>query len=341
MAKVNLITIHWGCSYGGTMQTFATINLLKQLGHDVTLINLVHPKHNLSKNRPSGVSWVFIEIWFALFRFCHFGNMTKKMYELKMEYIPQCDYSIVGSDQVWNEDITKPINIPYFLSFAGESKKLSFSSSFGKYKWENDKETTDLVQSYLSLFNAISVREESGVKICKDIFGLEAIQVLDPTLVYDNYDTLLCKVKRKAILYPFLLINSEEACKICKIVSDETGLPIYRASKIRYALSCGPLSWLRRIKSSEFIITDSFHGLAFSILFHKRFLVVCANEKKFTRLQSLLSLFGLDDRYIRSAEDLRCRLDIIKENIDYEAVDKVLIKERRKSIDFLRKNIDN
>lgn len=322
------------------MQTFATIQLLKQLGHDVTLINLVHPKHKLFEKRPRGVSWIFTEMWFALFRLCHFGKMTKKMYELKKAYIPQCDYTIVGSDQVWNEDITSPINIPYFLDFAEDSERLSFSSSFGKNNWESDKETTVLIKSYLSGFKAISVREESGVRICKDIFGLNALQSLDPTLVYDNYDSLLHNVKSNSVLYPFLLINSKETYEICKIVSDETGLPIYSVSKIRYAISCGPLSWLRRMKSSEFIITDSFHGLAFSIMFHKRFLVVCANEKKFTRLQSLLSLINLNDRYIRSAADLRNRLSIIKSDIDYKAVDRVLMNERRKSIDFLRANID-
>ena len=93
------------------------------------------------------------------------------------------------------------------------------------------------------------------------------------------------------------------------------------------------------MKNSSYIITDSFHGLAFSILFHKQFLVVCADKKKFTRLQSLLHLFNLEDRYILSIEDLKSRKDIITSQINYNTVDVILNKERAKSISFLRNNL--
>lgn len=339
MAKINLITIHWGCSYGGTMQTYATIKLLKELGHEVTLINLVHPKFKLKNRKISLGSWIITEILFFIFQKKHFGEMTKRMYSINKPQIPKADFTIVGSDQVWNEDITSPINMSYFLDFEDDSVKVSFSSSFGKSTWESDKKVTELVKSQLMRFKALSVREESGVRLCKEVFGQNAVHVLDPTLVYEHYDELLHDVNPTAVIYPFLLINTKDTFEICKTVSKETGLSILEMPKIKNIFTSGPTSWLRRIKSSEFIVTDSFHGLAFSIIFHKRFLVVCANEKKFTRLQSLLTLLNLNDRYIRSVDDLRSRLNIINTEIDYDEVEKVLHDERQKAIRFLKENL--
>ena len=87
--------------------------------------------------------------------------------------------------------------------------------------------------------------------------------------------------------------------------------------------------------NSEYIITDSFHGLAFSLIFHKQFLVVCADRKKFARLQSLLDLVGLEERYIHTYDDLVRRKDVVTKQINYEIVDSILNRERERSRSFL------
>lgn len=344
MAKINLLTIHWGLSYGGTMQTYATLKTLRNLGHDVTLINLVHPnlKERKVKFTPKGLLNEVRTLQFVLFRFLHFGKRTKKMYYLNPNYIPEADYTVVGSDQVWNSDITTKIKLSYFLDFAKKTKRLSYASSFGKYEWEEDKEYTTKVKSELTDFKAISVRDESGVKICKDVFGLNAIQLLDPTLMHSDYSELVNKNKHIKEIFAFLLNGkSEENVNICKMVSEELGIPVYHPSRIQKYFGCSPIAWLNRIKNSSFIITDSFHGLALSILFRKQFLVVCADKNKFARLHSLLHLIHYENRHVLSTQDLTSRKEIIFSQIDYEIVDVILTNEREKSMCFLKRNLDN
>ena len=341
MAKVSLLTIHWGNSYGGTMQTYATVKILQEMGHEVQVINLKHPKTKLSNLYKKGFSRSRIcqDLKFYLFKKFFIGHFTDVCYSIEDCKLPDCDIMIVGSDQVWNRDITYPIHKAYFLDFVKGCKKLAFSSSFGKYVWEEDDNYTSFVKGALLDFDAISVREESGVDICRNIFGISATHVLDPTLVYSNFSTLIKKKKPIKSIYPFLLIKNEETVRICNLVSSYLSLPLYKINRLKNFLGFGPLEWLYRIMNSEFIITDSFHGLAFSIIFKKKFIILCADDKKFTRLLSLLKLLHLEDRYVESAEDLQSRLSIIYDNIDYSIVNSILNEERRKAISFLKNNI--
>ena len=339
MARINLLTIHWGCSYGGTMQTYATLKTLRSLGHKVTLINLVHPKIKERKVKltPGSLLSNVRNLQFHIFRFLHFGRQTKRMYSLDSSLLPKADYTIVGSDQVWNSDITTVIKDAYFLGFAKDTQRLSYASSFGKFEWEENESYTDRIKAELSGFKAVSVREETGVSICRNVFGVDAIQLLDPTLFLTDYSRLVRGGKSINQVFPFLLARrNNEHRKICSLVSDVLGLPQYHYNRYQSIFGRSPQKWLKLMKNSAFIITDSFHGLAFSLLFHKQFLVVCADKKKFARLQSLLAVVKLEDRFIQSYEDLMLRLDIIKEQIDYTSVDKLLEREREKTRNFLK-----
>lgn len=323
------------------MQTYATLKTLRSMGYDVTLINLVHPKLKNHKIRLSlkGFLNEVRTLQFACFRFLYFGKHTKKMYSINPKFIPKADYTVVGSDQVWNSDITSPINLEYFLGFDNSASKIAYASSFGKSIWEDDPSNTTYARKALSSFKAISVREHSGVTICRDCFGVESQQLLDPTLVRTDYDELIRSNKRINEIFPFLLVNTEETRMICQEVANTVDLPIYKDNRYRWYFGRSPKRWLKRMKNSSYIITDSFHGLAFSILFHKQFLVVCADNKKFTRLYSLLQLLNLESRYIKSYEDLLCRKDIINSVVDYNQVDSILNAERMKSEAFLKNNI--
>lgn len=341
MARINLLTIHWGNSYGGVMQTYATIKLLKEMGHKVTLINLCHPKrkNELLKKHDTLISWFFEDIQFFLFRLFYFGHKTRRMYTIKDGLIPPCDYTIVGSDQVWNNDITGPIQMSYFLDFVKHGTLLSFASSFGKSEWDCNEYITNKIKICLDNFKAVSVREESGVEICKKTFNREASLVLDPTMIYGKYNQLVKNNKPYHEIFPFLLGRNKNTDIICARISKELGLPLHSTRGWLSFIPAGPKKWLDYMKNSDFIITDSFHGLAFGLIFQKKFIVLCANEKKFTRLHSLLKLLKLEDRYIKSYDDLLNRLSVLHSNIDYKAVEDVLNAERSKSIGFLTENL--
>lgn len=320
------------------MQTYSTIKLLESLGHQVTLINLVHPQSTFKAKYKSLYSlWdSIVYVDFSLFRVNYFKRRTKRMNTISPSCIPECDYFVVGSDQVWNEEITSPINKFYFFDFAENTPRVSLSSSFGKDKIDWSVDYQKFVSDSLHKFKAISVRESSGVQICKELLGLKAVQLLDPTLLWGDFEPLMRKSAEKRQVYPFLFKNSEEADTICHTVSTSLGIPLFTFNYFTRLFGRSPKSWLERMKYSDFIITDSFHGLAFSLIFHKRFIVLCADSKKFTRLKSLLELVHLENRYISSSEDLESRINVLKEDIDYSKVDAILQTKRIEAIVFLK-----
>lgn len=344
MARINLLTIHWGLSYGGTMQTYATVKLLENLGHQVRVINLVHPKEKMSRliAHNHRLSFWIKRIQFAFFRHKYIRHFTQRMYSLHSDKIPPCDYTIVGSDQVWNKDITGPLCYNYYLDFADDSVRISLSSSFGKTKWEEDTEYTQRVKDLLLHFKAISVRELSAQHICQNVFGLNATCLLDPTLLLGNYDSIVEKGREQSILYPFLLEKNDSSKQsICKMLASELETPMYEASRFDSYFKRSPKSWLNKMRNSRYIVTDSFHGLAFSIIFKKDFFVLSTkNPKQFTRLESLLSLLGLSDRYIRSVDDLIKRNDDLRLHIDYGTIDPILETERKKFQSFITQNLE-
>lgn len=323
------------------MQTYATTKLLQSLGHRVSIINLNHPKTRFANLYHKGFSKnrVLKDIKFALFKRYKIGHFTKKMFSVKEDLIPKSDYTIVGSDQVWNRDITNPIDKAYYLGFVKGGKRIAFASSFGKFEWSGNEEEREYIKECFGQFEAISVREQSGVEICSTAFDVRATQVLDPTLCYPHYDKLIGRKKPYHEVFPFLLKNTSETNAICDMVSKRMVLPVYHASRVQNFLGMGPKEWLSRMKHSDYIITDSFHGLAFSLIFNKQFIVLCADDKKFARLRSLLKLVKLDDRYVESKEDLIARIDMINTPIDYSRVNSLLEREREYSISFLTNNI--
>ena len=342
MSKINLLTIHWGCSYGGTLQTYSTIKLLESLGHQVTLINLVHPNSTFKAKYKSLYSlWDSgVYVSFSKFRRMYFPKMTKKMFQITASKIPSCDYYVVGSDQVWNDNITTSLKKSYFLDFVDETPRISLSSSFGKDTFEWSQDYQKFVSDALRRFKAVSVREASGVALCRDYLNVTAIQLLDPTLLWGQFNDIDKVNKGKKQIFPFIFKKSEEVGAITKKISSTLGLPIFSYSYYARLFGRSPQAWLDNMKNSDFIITDSFHGLAFSLMFHKRFVVLCADKQMFTRLQSLLELFNLEERYVSSLTDLNNRIHILKKEIDYSRVDSILNEKRGEAISFLRRVLD-
>ena len=328
MAKVNLLTIHYGKCYGAVMQTFATCRMLEDAGHSVCVINLID---GAQRNK-----WKTFDYWkdsvrefqFWLFKRRYFPKLSNKAYSIQKIKLPDADVTIVGSDQVWNRDITGSFGNTFYLDFVEGSRKIALSSSFGKEHWEESPKFTNKVRQLLSQFNAISVREASGVDIIKEVMGLGAINLLDPTLGYGKFENLLLNHKQLHQVFPFLLLDDEEAMGKANYIAKYLDLPLFKHTTISSHFFNGPRHWLTRIKNSDYVITDSFHGLALSIIFRKQFFVFCASEKKFTRLRSLLKLLSLEDRYVESIEDFDNRKISLLKPIDYLHVGEILNNEQ-------------
>lgn len=340
MSKINLLTIHWGQSYGAVMQTYATCKMLESAGHDVTVINLSPQKAETFFSKCRSCLYLIKKFQFYLFKRRYFSKMTRPMNKISADKLPDADYLVIGSDQVWNPDITREYILNFFGDFVpGDTKVLSLSSSFGKKVWAADEQLTKQVFECINKFTAVSVRESCGVDICKNIFSVEAVKLCDPTLAYAQFCNLVKGKGDNNEIYPFLFRNSQDARDIVCAISEMYQLPIFKNSRVKEYLQSGPIDWIRRIYNSSVVITDSFHGLVFSILFKKNFYVLCADSNKFNRLQSLLEMTGLTNRIVRSLKDFKDREKELIESIDYTTVLDVLAVEQINFKKFIKQNI--
>ena len=339
MARINLLTIHYGQCYGAVMQTYATCRILEKAGHTVNVINIINPNQKGNWKLLSYWKECIREFQFWLFKKRYFPKLTNKAYNINDIHLPASDLTIVGSDQVWNRNITKEFGKIFYLDFVCNQPKVALSSSFGKAHWSEDSQYTNEVKQLLSQFKAISVREKTGVEILDQIFNLPSINLPDPTIGYGQFDDLVLNNRPLHKIFTFLLLRNDEALSIANAISEELHIPLYNPSKISSKIFNGPRHWLTRIKNSDYIITDSFHGLALSVIFKKQFFVLCADEAKFTRLQSLLQLLSLEERFIYDMEDFIQRKDILIRPIDYKSVNTILSGIRHQYEEFLSRFI--
>ena len=364
-------------NYGGILQAFALQQVLNKIGIQSRVIDFFSKKwgselskcgirakcsciKNLLKiiflGTPLNLPGLLYPNLFRLFkqRFMCLWRLDlnrKKIFKLTDNHP-----FVVGSDQVWRCSYARNIeSVPFFfLNFATPDQRkrsIAYAASFGTDEWEGTPQETEDCAKLLKQFKAVSVREHNGVDICRDVFGIEAVQMPDPTLLLEvnDYNYLIRHWYTKSISKPFiavyLLDQTEKTTALIEEVSRVFG---YNAQSLIYKPGARrlmdrlPLSipqWLRCIRDSEFVITDSFHGCVFAIIFNKPF-VCLGNEKRGSaRFDSLLGTFGLQDRLVTNLESDTI-LQILKTPIDWERVNAIRHSEQARAFDFLRKNLD-
>ncbi len=225
------------------------------------------------------------------------------------------DAIIVGSDQVWRPYYSPCIS-NYFLDFLPEDsriKRISYAASFGGDNWTFSPKQTKQCAALLKKFDAVSVREESAIILCKEHFGVDAVKTLDPTLLLNAEDYVNLCPKRKSSrgnLFCYVLDNTPQKQAIIDWIARETGKQPFESMPVlppdTYNLygdidKCiyPPVEdWLSAFNEADMVVTDSFHGTVFSIIFNKPFYVISNEGRGMARFRSLLSLFGLEDRLI-------------------------------------------
>lgn len=358
--KIGILTYHYSNNYGALLQTYALSMFLKEQGHMLHIINKCPEQNtNLSFSRRIkrpiiGVIHRQFTKSFSKFRKEHF-SLTKRVVsfnEMK-ELAKTFDAVIVGSDQVWRLDYTKGLGLNNFLDFVpDEIPKISYAASFGKDTFEAEIETRKKITFLLKRFKAISVREKSGVEICKDVFNIKAEHLLDPTMIltpqhyYDLINNKKLKLPEKFVTRYFL-DPTDDKVRVAEYFAKKYNCkPInaYKNASGNFSLKNFELNikdyyypsfsqWLASISKSEFIVTDSFHGAVFSIIFNKQFVCIANKQRGLTRFQSLLSKFKLEDRLIVNTLDFKKQ---VLKPIDYEKVNNILNEERKLTADFFR-----
>jgi hypothetical protein len=358
--KIGILTLPLSRNYGGILQAFALHRYLTDLGHNVHLIDRRLPREGVSlKEKMSDLLYEhIIETNTRRFAKRKISPRTQPIYDdlsLKSA-VKDFDAVIVGSDQVWRLDYSGPIALNLFLDFVenDEVKRISYAASFGLETWNHSKKITEKIGKLLKRFHAVSVREDAAVKLCKSTFDVNSEQTLDPTLLLhkDDYIKLIDEKKSQSqdkVLTTYILDESAEKMNIIEQVAQRKSLTprsinvkerftINKFWKIADCVYPDVSNWLNGFKVANFVITDSFHGVVFSIIFKKQFIAIGNIDRGLARFKSILNLFGLSNRLIFKSSDLS--EDILSKEIDFDKVHNILYSKRREASLYLEKSLE-
>lgn len=349
-------------NYGGILQNWALQQTLKKLGYKSITINwrsdIPDWKEYISlKTLRLFISYLYHTIkppkiefprtprWkdpnaigIQKFVITHL-NITKRISKRSVsEYASRYDTIIVGSDQVWRPKYISNIEM-MFLPFKKQKKqkKIAFSASFGTDNWEYTKDQTEVCKRLVHDFDIVSLREYSGIELCKKHFNIDNTEwTLDPTLLIDKemYEEL-CKdviIDEKEFLFAYILDDTDITNEMCSRACEFMKIPIKKIGvDSRTKASDTIESWLASFKHAKYVITDSFHGTVFSIIFHKPFALFYNSSRGNARFNSLIKLFPQINERIISGNVLP------QQPIDWNAIDNTIRVFKDNSITFLRK----
>ena len=325
--KIGIINFHFANNFGAVLVPYALMQIVKKLGYFPEIINYI------GKATPFNSK-------FENFRQKYLNPLSHKFLtrEDLIKSSPWWKTIIVGSDQVWRLIDTGI----YMLNWvSGKKNLISYAASFG-HDYYAGKIPQDEAHVLLSRFDSISVREKSGVDICKYL-GVNALHVLDPTLLLteDDYVKLIkenggIKINKQYICTVMLKKENYNIIKNAKALEDFNDFDIIDAIHDQHDSFRTVSEWLDAIRSAKYVITDSFHGTVFSIIFKKQFVcIISKNYNGQARIPSLLSTLHIDNnRIYNSIYDIN--KECFKSKIDYDNVYNYLNIEKEKSLLFLK-----
>lgn len=353
--RVGIITQPLTANYGGILQNYALQTILRRLGNEVITFDLL---------KYTWVDWSYAFLKNIIKRiigrkpgvlitptqknkrekplrtFVNKNiNLTTRARRLSKSQIENyhIDALVVGSDQVWRPIYNYCIE-DMFLKYAEELdvKRIAYAASFGTDNWEFSQVQTDNCAALAKQFKAISVREDSGVGLCREHLGVEATHVLDPTLLLSSNEyNELCKdiPKREPFVFAYILDKDEQKAAEIKAFAEAKGLPYFIKSAGPNIESTDSIElWLSYFRDASYVITDSFHGTAFSINYRKDFFVYGNEKRGNSRFESLLGLFQLNHRIIEHIAP-NCKA------IDWDLVSTIHENEKKRSIVWLEKSL--
>lgn len=367
--KIGILTVPFNNNYGGLLQAYALKAILCDMGHNVVFINRQRNKPRSLKFRIYSmlVKLHIIEDYLKK-RSKELSENTDKFIQQKLSPMTKAyystqefcqvknlgiDYYIVGSDQVWRYYYAEDSIDDFFFNIldGDRTPRMSYAASFGTDNMEYPKKKQMIATRLLKQFKGLSVREESGRDLLHNYFDvpLDAIDVvLDPTFLLDvdKYKMLFGNEQRNHTDYAFTYIldskfvNQYEVQLLCERMN---------LSRIDMKAQTGDLSklnviapveqWLYYLYYSNVVITDSFHGTVFSIIFNKQFVVVTNPERGIARLQSLLSNFGLEDRLVNTIDE--STLDILNKTVNWKRVNTIIKEKKNASMHYLIRMLNN
>lgn len=372
--KIGILTQPLHCNYGGILQNWALQQVLLAMGHQPETIYLCYRKRPkgillvvlflskikcLMKKYLLGHDNVYIYPLSSLLynpsvppyfdeEFLRSICKTKRLpADVDLgRFIETRGYDafVVGSDQVWREDYS-PAILRYFLDFLDledRRPRVAYAASFGKSKGYISEKYLPVCRKLLRRFDAVSVREYEGLEILERDFGyFKGVKVLDPTLLLsvEKYRTLIKDEDRAhhPHIAAYILDTSKEIQRMLARLSSQFNIPtkIFSAGCVENRMLTIS-QWLAEFENAEFVVTDSFHGSVFSIIFQKPFICLGNKNRGMERFHSLLEPLGLSDRLV-SAESF----SLPDSDINWQQVNEKLEQMRISSRQFLTEALGN
>lgn len=359
LARVGILTLHLHVNYGGILQAAALYRLLRDEGFEPVLLrkepenlgplgrlvrNILRrlPGQNIGGVRARALTRARHDPFIQRFlpnvtRPCHNRRQLRAATEQW-----RLDAVVVGSDQVWRAEYHQDSNyLVYFLDFVpAGTKKISYAASFGHSEWRYPDQLAE-VSELLAEFDGVSVREQSGVAISQDILGRKQCDlVLDPTLMVDSrlYEEAAAPKRPKSgpSLVSYVLDASEGSKSAHRLVAEAlpAGIETICLSVHEEDPQADIGHWLRAFMDADFVITDSYHGTIFSILFGKNFIAFGNEDRGLDRFTTLLNSLGLADRLVLD-HDPSAVGALVRRPVDWGQVNRRLDGLRKHSKDYL------
>lgn len=355
--KIGILTFHFSDNFGALLQAYALKKWLDNQGHEVSFINYCPPH----VEKGGSLQWSFSKsalkanlkiVYLKLSSLIHkiWGNSSQagKFNKFRSEYLnvsseKLTDYTeladatkkfhllITGSDQIWSPSAQRGFDPAYFLNFSHPPQRcISYAASFGRDSL-TPLESAEL-PGLMSQLASVSVRELSGVGIVENATNIKAACVPDPTLLHTGYDELISSAEtpgNDAAIFCYALRTGKGIREVANIVSRELNAPILsphnihrRWKEIGTTIYPGPLEWIAQISKAKFVVTNSFHGVVFSIIFKKQFIAVGLPGSKISlnaRSRNLLGQLDLMDRFLAN-EDAHRATELISKPINWDDV---------------------
>lgn len=348
--KVAILSIPPRTNYGGLLQLYALQTFLESLGHSVVILDKPYERKLSIKRRylaylKRGIIKYFLRKNIEIFVERKYNKFYPIISQLTNQFIKdylriksydslydiqekEYDAFVVGSDQIWRKKYNKIIQNS-FLDFAvnWKIKRIAYAASFGTKEWEYSTKETEMCKDLLKLFDAVSVREATAINLCnKHLCYNNVSQVLDPTLLIPKakYEELIINGNTNSCegdLFVYFLDDSILKRKFVASIAHKMGLKQFfielaDINNKKIIPQPSVQQWLRSFRDSKFVITDSFHGTIFSIIFNKPFIAIGNAKRGLSRFLSLLSLYGLEDRLVLDINNPKIKIPEIKE-MDY------------------------
>ena len=363
--KIGIITMPLCANYGGTLQNWALQQVLIRMGHEPITMRFPVMYQGMSSLHYWTKVFPMQALRFVAHKFIGgkyempltIGSWKKSVSGMERfvdehinvtEFLPNLNMDdvrrygiealVVGSDQIWRPVMYDAVKY-YFLGFTGDSDilRIAYAPSVALDKWPYKEEVTIQLRELIKKFSAVSVREKSSVQLVKDNLGVDAQWVLDPTMLLKKEDYVeVCKnvpESKEPFVFAYILDMTDEKRRMAEQTAKTLGCVVRYLSADKVKKEDTIEKWLANFRDAKYVITDSYHGTVFSLIFQKQFYTFYNTYRGNARMDCLKEVSGLEDRFLTEPAN-----EFVEE-IEYHAVEERINRMREVSESFLIKSL--